>query len=136
VMMAPGGVHEQVWTAVAKELDLTYDQLQAELRTKTLEQLAQEKDVKLDQLQEAAQAAWKAGGDKLVEEGKLTREQADWMIQHMDSVGFPNLGLGRGWGPCHDNDDLGPQGQGNAPQGFGFRGGRGRGPGMMRQWTW
>ncbi len=29
---------------------------------------------------------------------------------------------------------LGPQGQGNAPQGFGLRGGHG--PGMMRQWTW
>jgi len=133
-MMAPGGLHDQVWTAVAKELGLSYDQLQAELRTKTLEQLAQGKNVTLDQLQEVAQAAWKAGIDKLVEEGKLTREQADWMIQHMDSGGFPNFGLGQG--PCYGNDDLGPQSQGNTPQGFGFRGGRGRGPGMMRQWTW
>jgi hypothetical protein len=104
------------------------------LRNKTLAQLAQEKNVALDQLQEAAQAAWKAGINKLVEEGKLTREQADWMIQHMESGSFPNFGLGRGWGPCHDNDELGSQSQGNPPQGPGFRGGRG--PGMMRQWTW
>jgi hypothetical protein len=46
-MMLPGGVHEQVWTAVAQELGLNYDQLQTELKTKTLAQLAQEKDVTL-----------------------------------------------------------------------------------------
>jgi len=132
VMMTPGGVHEQAWTAIAKELGLTYDQLQAELETKTLAQLAEAKDVKLEKLQEVAQTAHKAALNKLVEEGKLTREQADWMIQRIDATGYPMSGPGRGFGPCHDldDDDVGSQG---------FRGrrspsGDGRGPGMMGRW--
>ena len=32
-MMEPDGVHEQVWTAIAQELGLTYDQLQTELKS-------------------------------------------------------------------------------------------------------
>jgi hypothetical protein len=125
-MMLPGGVHEQVWTAIAQELGLTYDQLQAELKTKTLEQLAQEKNIEIEKLQEVYKAAHKAALDQLVQEGKLTREQADWMIQRMDQAGYPMLfGQGRGFGPCHDDDDNtpGPQGLGG-PRGQG-RGGRG-----------
>ena len=122
-MMLPDGMHEQVWTAVASELGLTYDQLQAELKTKTLDQLAQEKNVKIETLQEAYQTAHKAALSKLVEEGQLTREQADWMIQRMDAAGFPMFGQGRGFGPCHDDDDAtGTQSFG--PRGQGFRGGR------------
>lgn len=118
VMMAPGGVHDQVWTAIAKELGLTYDQLQTELRAKTLAQLAEDKGIKLERLQEVAQAAWKAAINKLVEDGKLTREQADWMIQRMDAAGFPMLGQGWGRGPCHGGEAYGE------PEGRGFRGGR------------
>jgi hypothetical protein len=126
VMMLPGGVHEQVWTAVAKELGLTCDQLQTELKTKTLEQLAQEKNVTLEKLQEVYKTAHKAALDKLVEDGKLTREQADWMIQRMDAAGYPMLnGQGRGWGPCHDDDDHTPGAPGLGPLGRGFGGGRG-----------
>ena len=126
-MMLPGGVHEQVWTAVAKELGLTYDQLQTELKTKTLAQLAQEKAVTIEKLHEVYKTAHKAALDQLVQEGKLTQEQADWMIQRMDQAGYPMLfGQGRGFGPCHDDDDNipGPQGLGG-PRGQG-RGGRGR----------
>jgi hypothetical protein len=125
-MMLPGGVHEQVWTAVAQELGLTYDQLQAELKTKTLEQLAQEKNIKIEKLQQVYKTAHKAALDQLVQEGKLTREQADWMIQRMDAAGYPMLnGAGRGMGPCYDDDDTpGSQGFGG-PRGQG-RGGRGR----------
>jgi hypothetical protein len=128
-------MHTEIGTAVAKELGLTYDQFQAELSTKTLEQLAQEKDVKLEKLQEAAQSAWKAEINELVASSKLTREQADWMIQRMDAAGLGMMfGQGRGLGPCGRGGSFGgPQGQG-APQGFGPRGGRGRGPGMMGRW--
>jgi hypothetical protein len=118
-------MHKDIWTAVAKELGLTYDQLQAELRTKTLGQLAQEKNVTLDKLQEIVRSAWKAEINELVEAGTLTREQADWMIQRMDAAGFPMLGLGPGLGPCHSGGFGGPQG---------FPGGRGRGPGIMGRW--
>jgi len=120
-------MHTEIWAAVAKELGLTSDQLQAELSTKTLEQLAQEKGVKLEKLQEAAQSAWKTEINELVESGKLTREQADWMIQRMDAAGLGMMfGQGRGLGPCgRDGTFSGSQG---------FRGGRGRGPGMMGRW--
>ena len=137
-MMAPDGVHEQVMTAVAKELDLTYDELQVELQTKTLAQIAQDKGVELESLRQVAQDAWKAAIEQLVEDGKLTREQADWMLQRVDAAGFPMFGQGRGMGPCLGDDDgnWGPQSQNSAPQEFGFRGGRGRGPGMMGRSTW
>jgi hypothetical protein len=122
-------MHVDIWTAVAQELGLTYDQLQTELRTKTLQQLAQEKGATLEKLQEVASSAWKTEIDELVEAGTLTREQADWMIQRMDSAGFPMFGLGQGLGPC--GGGLGPQGPGfqgqQSPQG----GSRGRGPGML-----
>jgi Protein of unknown function (DUF2680) len=135
-MMAPDGVHEQVMTAVAKELGLTYDELQTALQTKTLAQIAEDEGVELEKLQQVAQDAWKAAIEKLVTEGKLTREQADWMLQRMDAAGFPMFGQGRGFGPCHDDDDgnWGPLGQDS--QEFGFRGGRGGRPGMMGRSTW
>jgi antitoxin component of RelBE/YafQ-DinJ toxin-antitoxin module len=137
-MMAPDGVHEQVMTAVAKELGLTYDELQTALQTKTLAQIAEDEGVELEKLQQVAQDAWKAAIEKLVTEGKLTREQADRMLQRMDAAGFPMFGQGRGLGPCFDDDDgnWGPQGQNSAPQEFGFRGGRGGRPGMMGRSTW
>jgi hypothetical protein len=121
-MMLPGGVHEQVWTAVAKELGLTYDQLQKELATKTLTQLAQEKNVAIERLQNVYKAAHKTALDELVADGKLTREQADAMIQRMEAAGWPMLdGQGRGFGPCHDLDDDDNTGT----PGFGPRGGMG-----------
>jgi hypothetical protein len=124
LMMVPGGVHEQVWTAVAQQLDLTYDQLQAELRTKTLAQLAQDKSVSLETLKNAAKTAWTNGINQLVEQGKLTREQADWMLQRMDAADWPMFGNGQGFGP--GPNECGGMG---GPQGFGPRGqgfGRGR----------
>lgn len=115
LMMAPGGVHEQMWTAVAQQLGLTYDQLQTELRTKTLAQLAQEKNVSLDTLKGIARTAWTNGVNQLVQQGKLTREQADWMIQRMDAMGWPMFGNAQGLGP-------GGCGMLGRPQGQGFRG--------------
>lgn len=137
-MMAPDGVHEQVMTAVAKELGMTYDELQTALKIKTLAQIAEDEGVSLEKLQQVAQDAWKAAIEKLVEEGKLTREQADWMLQRMDGAGFPMFGQGRGFGPCHGDvdDNWSSQGQNTAPQEFGFRGGRGGRPGMMGRSTW
>jgi len=128
-------MHTEIGPAVAKELGLTYDQLQAELSTKTLEQLAQDKGVKLEKLQEVAQSAWKTEINELVEAGTLTREQADWMIQRMDTAGLGMMfGQGRGLGPCGCGGAFGGPKDPGAPQRFGPRGGRGRGPGMMGRW--
>ena len=110
-MMLPGGVHEQVWTAVAQELGLTYDRLQEELATKTLTQLAQEKNVAIERLQNVYKAAHKTALDQLVADGKLTREQADAMIQRMEAAGWPMLD-GQCQGPCGGvpGGSRGPQG--------------------------
>ena len=121
-MMLPGGVHEQVWTAVAQELGLTYDQLQQELATKTLTQLAQEKNVAIEELQSAYKAAHKTALDQLVADGKLTREQADAMIQRMEAAGWPMLD-GQCQGPCGGVPGSLPGGS-RGPQGG--MGGRGR----------
>ena len=118
-MMLPGGVHEQVWTAVAQELGLTYDQLQQELATKTLAQLAQEKNVTLERLQDVYEAAHKTALDQLVAEGKLTREQADAMIQRMEAAGWPMFD-GPCQGACGNGDPDGARG----PQGGPGRRGR------------
>ena len=121
-MMLPGGVHEQVWTAVAQELGLTYDQLQGELATKTLTQLAQEKNVAIERLQNVYKATHKTALDQLVADGKLTHEQADAMIQRMEAAGWPMLD-GQGQGPCGGVPGSLPGGS-RGPQGG--MGGRGR----------
>jgi hypothetical protein len=123
LMMLPDGVHEQVWTTVAKELGLTYAQLEEQIKTKTLAQLAQEKGVTLEKLQAVLKSAHQAALDKLVEEGKLTREQADGMLQRMEAMGWPMLG-GQGYGPGLNGCPMlgGAPGQGNEPRGQGPRG--------------
>src|SRR3974377_2308356 len=53
-MMGANGMHEQVWTAVAKKLGLTYAELSAALQNgQTVAQLAQAKGISLDALKTA-----------------------------------------------------------------------------------
>ncbi len=60
-MMGANGMHEQVWTAVAKKLDMTYAELNTALQNgQTVAQLAQAKGISLDELKTAALAAMKA----------------------------------------------------------------------------
>ena len=60
-MMAPGGVHEQVWTALADKLGLTYDELIAALQSgQTIADLAETKSVSLDELKQTALDAKRA----------------------------------------------------------------------------
>jgi hypothetical protein len=118
VMMGQNGMHEQVWTAVAKKLDLTYAELNAALQNgQTVAQLAQAKSMSLDALKTAALDAMKTSFSELVKQGVMTQQQADWMLDHMDDM--PMLNFDQGFGP-------------------GMMGGRGmmRGPGGMMGRGW
>lgn len=118
-MMAEGGLHETVMTAIAAELAMTYDELTTALQTQTLAQIAEAKGVALDALQQVATAARNAELDKLVTAGTLTQEQADWMKSRMQAM--PNFGTGNC--PMHTGQ--------SGTSGPGMMGGRGQMPGGM-----
>ena len=116
-MMAAGGMHEQVMTAVATRLGMTYDQLITALQNgQTIAQFADAKGVSLEALQQVANTARTNALNQLVQQGIITREQADWMLDRMDDM--PMFGLGAGNGACP-----GMQPNGAQPGGYG--------PGMM-----
>ena len=128
-MMDDGGMHEETMTAIAAELDMTYDELTTALQTQTLAQIAEAKGVALDTLQQIATDARNAELDKLVAAGTLTQEQADFMKSRMQAM--PNFGTG----DCPmQNGQSGAQpgmmgGRGQMPGGM--MGGRGQMPGGM-----
>jgi hypothetical protein len=97
-MMGTNGMHEQVWTAVAKKLGLTYAELNTALQNgQTVAQLAQAKGITLDALKTAGLDAMKASFAELVKQGAVTQEQADWMLDRMDDM--PMFNFDQGFGP-------------------------------------
>ncbi len=95
----PGGVGSSGLEAIAKALNMTVEELKSDLKLgKTLADLAKEKNVTLKSLKDAADAAQKEAIreriEQAVKDGKLTREQADWMLKGMDS----GYAFGRGFG--------------------------------------
>ncbi len=126
-MMGANGVHQQVWTAVATKLGLTYEQLtQAVQNGQTIAQLAEAKGVSLNDLKEAARGAITTLLADLVKQGVMTQTQADWMADHLDDM--PMFNFDRGFGPGMM--------QGQGMMGRGMMGGRVPGvpSGMMRNW--
>jgi ribosomal protein L15 len=116
-MIGANGMHEQVWTAIAAELDMTYAELNTAVQNgQTVAQLAEANGVSLDELKSAAKNAHQTALADLVEQGVLTQEQADWMLDHMNDM--PMFNLDQGFGP------------GMMRQGRGMMGGHGPG-GMM-----
>ena len=101
--------------AVAEALGLTPEQLFSELRSgKALEEIAKEKGVDIQKVYEAAQAAriqqMKDAIQQAVKAGRMTQEQADWLLEGLEKGYFPmgrGFGFGRGF-RC-------PGGRGNFP---------------------
>jgi hypothetical protein len=121
-MMGANGMHEQVWTAVAKKLGLTYAELNTAMQNgQTVAQLAEAKGVSLDSLKEVAEAAIKASFADLVKQGVMTQAQADAMADHMDDM--PMFNFEQGFSPVPG---------GMMGGGRGMMGGRGVPGGMMR----
>ena len=96
-MMADGGVHQQIWTAIAQKLGMTSADLTKALQSgQTLAQLAQSKGVSLDDLKKAVNDAVKAELDALVQKGTITQQQEDQMLSKMQNMPFQGFGFGFG----------------------------------------
>ena len=97
-----GGARGGSWTTfdtAAEAMGLTPVELFAELHDgKTLEEVAEAQGVEMEAVQEAVNAAraeaQKEAIEQAVEDGKLTQEQADWMLEGLEKGFFPG---GRGF---------------------------------------
>jgi hypothetical protein len=107
------GLGQAELEAAAKVLGLTTDDLSTALQGgKTLEQLAQDASVDLQDVQDAIQAAHAAEMrtriQQAVTDGTITQANADWLLEGLDKgfIGVPGaFGFGHGFG--------GPHGPGN-----------------------
>jgi len=89
-----------VFDAAAEALGLTAEEFFAELHDgKTLTEIAEEQDTTVEEVYEAINAirveAMRDAIEQAVEDGNLTREQADWLLEGLDKGFFP---MGRGFG--------------------------------------
>jgi hypothetical protein len=107
--------------AMAEALNLSPTQLFEELHSgKTLDEIAKTQGVDLAKVQEAANAArvqaMKDAIAQAVKDGKMTQEQADWLLQGLEK-GY--MGKGRGFefghGPMMRGGMRGMGGRGVAP---------------------
>jgi hypothetical protein len=119
-MHQSGGVHDSVWAALSEQLGLTPEELTAEINSgKTLAQVAEEKDVSTQDLAAAMKSAMEAGLQQAVDNGNMTQEQAELMLQNMEGRYewmITNMGagltgprggrMGPGPGGCHDDNDV------------------------------
>ena len=97
--------------AAAEVLDMTTDELTAALQSgKTLEQLAEEAGVDVQDVKDAIQAAhateMRERIQQAVDDGTITQENADWLLEGLDK-GFIGVPGGFGFG--------GPRGPGVGP---------------------
>jgi hypothetical protein len=117
--------------AAAEALGMTADELSTQLwGGKTLADLADEANVDLQTVRDAVDAACKQATrdaiEQAVTDGRLSREQADWLLEGLDK-GYWGSGRGfgfggRGFGPGGFHGFGGPRG-GMGFHGFGFRNG-------------
>lgn len=93
--------------AAAEALDMSVDELTTQLwGGKTLADLAEEKGLDLAELKATVEAAvqaeretaMRAAIEQALENGKLTQEHADWLLEGLDK-GFLAKGFGLGFGP-------------------------------------
>lgn len=123
-MMGGGGygwLHEYMEQALAANLGLTEEQVEDALAAgKPMYQIALDNGIAQEDLADFMNGVHKDAFAEAVEDGVITQEQADWMLQRMQDRG----GYGYGSGTC-------PMGGGS----FGPRGWRGGGM-MGRGFGW
>jgi hypothetical protein len=102
-----GGARGGQWTmfdTTAEALGLTPEELFAELHAgKSLTEIAEEQGVEMETIQDAIAAArgeaMQQAIEQAVEDGRMSQEQADWMLEGLEKGFFPmGRGPGRGWG--------------------------------------
>ena len=106
-------MHESIWTAVADELNMTYDEVVTAVQNgRTLAQIAADRGVSLERLRQVMIEARQAALSDLVERGVITQEQADWMLSHGGGMmgfgpgGCDGSGMLRGWGMMGGRDAM------------------------------
>jgi hypothetical protein len=129
VQNGAGWMHDYVEQALAARLGLNEQQVEDQLAAgKTMYDIALDNGIKQEDVATFLNEVHTEAFAKAVEDGVLTQEQADWMLQRMQNRGF---GFGTGNCPMH-NGQGGPAGTG---RGFGpgmmQNRGNGYGPGMM-----
>jgi hypothetical protein len=125
-MMGNGGygwMHDYVEQALAAKLGITEEDVEKELATKPMYQIALDHGIKQEDLATFMNDIHKEAFAKAVKDGVITQEQADWMLQRMQT----RAGYGYGPGNCPMHNGSG------AP--YGPQGGRGNGM-MGRGWGW
>jgi uncharacterized protein (DUF433 family) len=95
--------------AAAKALDMTTDELTAALKAgKTLEQLATDKGVDLQTVQDAIQVAhadeMRTQIKQAVTDGTMTQAKADWLLEGLDKGFLDGSGFGFGGPRGHGSD--------------------------------
>ena len=100
--------------AISSLLGMTPEEIYAERSEgKTLSDLAEEKGITDQQLIDAMLAGRKEAVNQAVTDGRLTQEQADWMLKKMETLA-----------PLMIENPFGPGGMGGMRQGgYGHRGG-------------
>lgn len=82
-----GPMHEYMVSAMAEALGMTDEALDAELAAgKTMWQVAQAQGLSLEDFQKLMLDARSAAFAKMVADGILTQEQADWMLSRMQGM--------------------------------------------------
>ena len=133
-----GWMHDYVEQALAAKLGLTEKQVEDQLAAgKPMYQIALDNGIKQDDLASFMNDVHKEALAKAVKDGKITQQQADWMLQRMQNM-YQN-GYGPGNCPMHNGQGA-PSGRGGG-MGPGMMNGRGAGygggygPGMMGGWA-
>ena len=101
-----GGGQWTMFDTAAEALGLTPEELFAELHSgKSLEEIAEEQGVEMEAVQDALKAAQAEARQEAikqaVEDGKMSQEQADWLLEGLEQGFFPGgrgLGFGGRWG--------------------------------------
>ncbi len=122
-----GGGSWTMFDVVAEALGLTPEEFFAELRAgKSLEEIAEEQGVEMEEVHDAIEAArveaMREGIEQAVEDGRITQEQADWMLEGLEQGFLPmrqGFGSGRGKGGGSGHGMRGGSGRNGTKSGFG-----------------
>jgi len=102
-----GGGQWTMFDTAAETLGLTPQELFTELHSgKSLEEIAEKQGVEMEAVRDALNAAQvearREAIEQAVEDGKMSQEQADWLLEGLEQGFFPGgrrgLGFGGRWG--------------------------------------
>ena len=100
-----GGGSWTMFDTVAEALGLTPEEFFAELRAgKTMEEIAEEQGVEVEEVHDAINAArveaMRERIEQAVADGRISQEQADWLLEGLEQGFFPMI-MGQSFGSGH-----------------------------------